>query len=197
MAETTEVTAASARAEKCTREFYATGGEKSARAGLESVGVVLRLAGVDDWSLDIPYDSLTPEVARAAALFGVVTTVTNTIGKRGMTTDEMIEALEARAETLMNGVWTAERASGPRTSDVLLAFVRYRESKGVATDDAWKASMAKRLVDDPDFAADVKSRPAIAVLVETIKLERQQERIAKAKAKATEAPAVDDADLLS
>ena len=195
MAETTEGT--TTRAEKSIREFYNAAGEKSARAGLETTGVVLRLAGVDDFSLDIPYDSLTPEVARAAALFGVVTTVTNTIGKKGMTTDEMIEALEARAETLMNGIWTAERASGPRTSDVLTALIRYRESKGAAVTDEWKADMAKRLAEDTDFAADVRSRPAVAVLVETIKLERQQDRIAKAKAKAGEATPTDDADLLA
>ena len=195
MAETTEATAA--RAEKCTREFYSADGEKSARAGLATTGVILRLAGVDDFALDIPFDALSPEVQRAAALFGVVTTVTNTIGKKGMTTDEMIEPLEARAETLTSGIWTAERASGPRTSDVLLALVRYRESKGAQVDDAWKADMAKRLADDADFAADVKSRPAVAVLIETIKLERQQERIAKAKAKVTDAPATDDSDLLA
>lgn len=194
MAETTEAT--TARSEKCSREFYNAAGEKSARAGLETTGVILRLVGADDFSLDIPYDSLTPEVARAAALFGVVTTVTNTIGRKGMTTDEMIEALEARAETLMNGVWTAERASGPRTSDVLTALIRYRESKGAAVTDEWKADMAKRLAEDADFAADVRSRPAVAVLVETIKLERQQDRIAKAKAKAGAVTATDDSDLL-
>ena len=195
MAETTEATAA--RAEKCTREFYTAGGEKSARAGLESVGVILKLAGVDDWQLDVAYDALTPEVARAAALFGIVTTVTNTIGKKGLTTDEMIEALEARAETLQSGIWTAERASGPRTSDVLTALIRYRESKGAAVTDEWKAKMAKQLAEDADFAADVRSRPAVAVLIETIKLERQQDRINKAKAKAGEVTPTDDSDLLA
>lgn len=195
MAETTEATAA--RSEKCTREFYSASGEKSARAGLESTGVILRLAGVDDFALDIPYADLSPEVARAAALFGVVTTVTNTIGKKGMTTDEMIEALEARTETLLSGIWTAERASGPRTSDVLTALIRYRESKGATADDAWKANMAKKLAEDADFAADVRSRPAVAVLIETIKLERQQERIKKAKEKAHDTTPTDDSDLLA
>lgn len=186
------------RAEKTVRSFLNADGESSPRARLDSVKGRVQFTGTSE-VLDFNYDDLSPEVARAAALFGIMTSVTNTVGKAGMTTDEMVEAAQARLDTILEGSWSAERQSGPRTNDLLEAATRYYAALNRPFSDEDKTELGRRLADE-DSGDGLKKKllavDAFKAHYEAIKAERAAQRAAKAKA-AAEATQEEAADLLN
>jgi len=99
---TLDAPSASKRQEKTKRTFRDETGEVSARARTDSISGHIEFVSTGE-TLDFAWDDLSPEVQRAAGLFGIMTSVTNTVGRKDMTDEEMIEAAEARLETIKRG----------------------------------------------------------------------------------------------
>lgn len=185
----------SKRAEKTKRVFVNAAGEKSPRAKLDSVAGEVTLVSSGE-QLHFALSDLKPEVINAAALFGIMTSITNAIGKAGMSDDEMWEAITARWETIEGGQWSGERTTGPKDSDILEAARRYQEESGRVFDEAAQAKMRAMLADEAggaDYRKRLLSAPRFKAHFEAIKAERAAQRAAKARANIGTAP---DADLM-
>lgn len=183
MADTTVVR--KPKGEKVERQFYDQAGEVTSRVGPESVGVKL-LFLENGQTLDMSFESLKPEIARAAALFGVMTSVTNTFG--GMVDPgEMFEAAESRWETLVAGSWSSERQSGPRIGDLVEAVMRLRKEKGASATDSDREDVKARIISGELNAKGLLATPAVAAHFHAIKRERADARAQEAAAKAGEA----------
>jgi hypothetical protein len=181
------------RAEKTKRFFLDASGETSPRARLDSVaGRVTFVASGE--ILDFNWDDLTPEVQRAAGLFGIMTSVTNTVGRAGMTDEDMFTAASDRLGTILDGEWSAERQSGPRTSDLIEAAGRAFAERGMTFSDEKAAEIREKLADEKtgaEYRAQMLSKTAIKAHFEAIKAERAAQRAAKAKTAVTD----DDLDI--
>lgn len=181
--------------DKCIRVYLnAEGEEIGSRAKNEAASVKLSVSEAS-WETVLHYADMPEQVRAAAALYGAVNSITNTIGKAGMSAQDMVDALEGRIEAIFeNGVWAEGAQGGPRTNDVLEAACRwYAERKGEVPDE-WKANMKTKLAEDKAYNEALRARPEIAVIIETIRLERQSERLKKAQAAQapTEGPSVED-----
>lgn len=177
------------------RTFVDGSGEVSGRAGLETQTINVEFVD-NGHNLVINMNELSPGVLNAAAAFGLVTSITNAFG--GMKdVDEMIEAAEARLETLSEGQWAAERQTGERTSDLVEAICRVQAEAGVTVSDEARAEFAKRIKDesDPLDRKTLLANARVAAAFEAIKLERAQARAAK-KAQEAEGSSADLSDLL-
>jgi hypothetical protein len=171
--------------DKCIRTYLdAEGNELGSRAKNEAAAVRLEVAEAS-WDRTLSFADMPEAVRAAAALYGAVNSITNTIGKAGMSSQDMVDALEGRIEAIFdNGIWAEGAQGGPRTNDVLEAVCRwYAGKKGDVTDE-WKATMKGKLAEDKAFNENLRGRPEIAVLIETIRMERQAERLKKATEKA-------------
>jgi hypothetical protein len=187
------VTSTRTRAEKTKRSFFNAAGETSPRARLDSIGgkIIFLPSGEE---LDFNWDDLTPEVQRAAGLFGIMTSTTNTVGRAGMTDDEMFQAASDRLGTILDGEWSAERQSGPRTSDLIEAAERAYTERGMTLSEEKIAEFKAKLSDEktgPEFRAEMLSKTLIKAHFEAIKAERAAARAAKAKTAVTD----DDLDI--
>lgn len=186
------------RQEKTKRLFITADGEATPRTGLESVAGKIIFVETGE-ELEFKWDDLTPEIQRAAGLFGIMTSVTNTVGRAGMSAAEMVEAAETRLEYIQGGQWSADRQSGPRTSDFIEAAARWYAEKGKPFDEDMRARMQAKLADEEagaEYKADLLSRPSFKALFEAIKAERAAARAEKAKAAAASAEVEsDDLDL--
>lgn len=183
----------SKRAEKTKRYFLDSKGEASPRASLQSVAGKIVFVGRESEPLTFAISDLTEDVKNAAALFGIMTSVTNTVGRADMTLDDMIEAAEARLKSIVeDGRWSAERESGPRTNDLIEAARRWYDAKGVAFTPEKVAAMQTRLENDPDYRVALQRN--VAVHFAAIKAERAAERARKAQENA--APQGDLEDLI-
>lgn len=180
---TTGAASTRTRAEKTKRLFLTASGEATPRAGLESVAGKIIFVGAEDSPLTFKYDDLSPEVARAAALFGIMTSVTNTVGRADMSLADMYEAAEARLAAIVDeGRWSAERESGPRTNDLIEAARRWYAERNKPFTDEMAAAMQAKLADEksgPDYRTQLQRN--VAVHFAAIKAERAAERAAKAK----------------
>lgn len=182
------------RAEKTLRQFRNAAGEFSPRARLDSEEVhITFLTGEPGKSepvgdpLICKFAELSPEVARAAALYGIMTSVTNTIGAKGLTVDDMIEIASSRLETILGGSWSAERQVGARTSDFVEALQRVFTAAGKPLSEeslnAVKAKLASE-TDGPAYREKLNSDPKVVAAVAAIRSERAAARAADAQAKA-------------
>lgn len=180
------------RAEKTKRTFIDSDGNETPRANLKSVGGRIEFVKTGH-TIDFAYEDLTTEVARAAALFGIMTSVTNTVGRADMSEQDMIEAAEARLDTIVkDGMWSAERQSGPANSDLIEAYARRNAKMGIAFTDQNRADVAAKLADEETGAAarqKLLSYDSVRIEFEAIKAERAAARLAKLKEKAAGKPA--------
>ena len=127
-------------------------------------------------------------VGRAAAAFGISTS----IGNAGNTSDETYEAMVDRFETLEAGEWTTERASsGPTTTLVLEALVEYRRRNGKETSDAEKASFRETLKNKEKRESYMRNEGFAAVYAE-LKVQRAVAAAAKAKEAAAGSETLDE-----
>lgn len=170
------------RAEKTKRLFLNEAGEAFPRANLESVAGKVIFVGTGE-ELTFRFEDLSPEIARAAALFGIMTSVTNTVGRADMSEDEMIEAAAARLSSILeDGRWSAERQSGPRTSDLLEAASRWYAERGKQFTEEMRQQMQAKLADEEtgtSYRANLMAN--VAAHFHAIKAERAQARAEKAK----------------
>lgn len=190
MSETTTVSDETAgaekkRVEKISRMYLdEKGGEIGARCTNDAHAVRITLVK-SGYSLILNAKDLHPDVARAAALYGAANSITNTAGKKGLTDAEMQEAITDRYERIFDDATWAEGATGPRTSDLFEAVMQlYTSRDGQATEE-WQAGMKRKLAEDEAFATSMKGRKDVLVIVEGLKLARQQARLQKAQASLT------------
>lgn len=199
MASDSEVVEKKKRPEKCIREYINAEGEViGSRAKNEARAVKLTVPEAN-WSETLSYDDMPEQVRAAAALYGAVNSITNTIGQKGISAQEIVDNLEARIENIFtSGVWAEGASTGPRTTDVLEAICRLYASRGGDVTEEWKEAKRKKLSDDKAYADAMKAQPEVAVLIETIKMDRQAERLKAAQAAVQgKAPTTDLDDLLS
>lgn len=182
MNDTAQAASTRTRAEKTKRIFISADGTKTPRVGLESVGAELHFVGSDE-VFTFNYDDLSPEIKRAAALFGIMTSVTNTVGRSDMGLDEMVEAVADRLASIVEeGKWSEGRTSGPRTSDLIEAAKRWYAEKRKTWTAEVEAAMQARLADEESGEEYRKTlQKHVAVHFAAIKAERAAERAAKAK----------------
>jgi hypothetical protein len=179
---TTEGNGKRKRQEKCIRTYLNEAGEDiGTRAKNEARAVRLQVpeAGYDE---TLRYEDMPEPVRAAAALYGAVNSITNTIGKAGISAQEIVDNLESRIEAIFtNGVWAEGAQTGPRTTDVLDAMCRLFTDRGGDVTEEWKAAKRQKLAEDKAYADAMRAQPEIAVLIETIRMERQADRLKKAK----------------
>lgn len=138
----------------------------------------------------------SPEVIHAAALFGIVTSVTNAIGGKGLSVEERGELLENRLATFLEGEWASERESGPRSSQLLEAIVQVRADNGKDSSQEWRDAMSIKLKDDQETRNGYMNNPLVRAALEKIKADAAAKRAAAAAAKAGESKG-DLADILA
>lgn len=185
------------RAEKTKRTFLQPDGSETPRASTSSIGGKVHFVGSGE-ELVFWLKDLKPEVVNAAALFGIMTSVTNTVGKADMGEDEMIEAARARLLTIQDGGWSAERQSGPHNSDLLEAVARRERDLGRDFGDDRRAAMTAKLNDEEGgaaYKAKLLAVDSVRAHFEAIKAERAQERARKAKERAAGRPQTEPEDL--
>jgi hypothetical protein len=118
------------------------------------------------------------------ALFGFKTTVGNAVTSvKNGSADEMLQAIENRKETLVEGEWREGGERGPSPKLVLEAMLQwYRgktgkdpsEAKQKAFKDTIRKEGTKKILTDADILAEF----------EAVKLREQQKRVDEAKAQA-------------
>jgi hypothetical protein len=192
-----EVASEAKRAAKTQRLFYNKAGEESNRVGLDTVAwKLIYVPTGDHWEGKL--DDLTDEVRNAAALFGLITNITNAIGSKALTDAECIESIEARLEAFKEGRWTAERETGPRTSDLVAAMRALAAEQGRDFTEEQATALGAKFADETNGPAERKKymgNPQFKAHFDAIKLQRAQERLAKSKAAAAEASKTDADDL--
>lgn len=189
MASDSEAATTTKRAEKTVRTFMNAAGEESPRARLDSVK--FRVTFVDGGEhVELAWDELTPEVQRAAGLYGIMTSVTNTVGQKGLSAADMLDNATARLETIRGGAWSAEAKQGARTSDFVEAMQRVFTAAGQPLSEEKIAGVKKTLLDEekgPVFREKWSSDPRISAAMAAIRSERAAATLAKAQARVTEA----------
>lgn len=184
------------RQEKTKRVFINDEGESTPRAHLNSVSGQVTFVGSGE-VLAFSWDDFTPEVQRAAGLFGIMTSVTNTVGRAGMSEADMVQAATDRLGTLLDGEWSSDTRSGPRTSDLIEAVRRAYAERNMELSEEKEAKIKAKLSDEKtgsDYRNDLLGRTLIRAHFEAIKAERAQARAAKAQEEARSGNA-DDLDI--
>lgn len=185
MAEPTENTRT--RAEVTKRSFLAEDGTYTGRATTKTKGFKIELVGSDQ-AFEYGLEDFDSGVLAAAAAFGLVTSITNTVGGKALSIEERVELIQDRIETLLEGEWSAERQSGPRSSQLLEALIRVREDAGKESTQEWRDRMSVTLRDNPDKAKEYLANPLVAAALADIKAKAALERAKKLAAKSKEAP---------
>lgn len=167
------------------RSFKDADGNYTPRVHAGSVGFRIELLE-SGYVIEKDLKDYPEDMIKAAALWGLVTNITNTIGNL-KDSDEMAEAMESRSETIEGGEWTSGRESGPRTSDILEAYVAFRTKHGKDTSqerkDAFTNDIKNKVVTVKDL---LKAEPGLAAEYAAIKARRSVERSDKMAAKAKE-----------
>ena len=172
--------------EKADRIFLDSNGKEFPRTfeGVQAVEFRFK----NGHKLHMPLDSLPEGILRAAAAFGINTSVGNTFGAIE-DLEDALEAAESRWEQLCRGVWSAERSTGPRTGDLLEALCRALAGIGKRVTEADREGLEKQL-EDAAFAKSVGSDPQVAVHLAAIRKERAEERARKALEADTGKPSI-------
>lgn len=179
------------RGTKCIKSFVLNDGSDVSRSSGEVKSVKFHFPGLDETML-MDLDALSPEMIRAAAAFGLSTSVSNTFGAADMDESDAFEAASSRWETLLNGQWSGDRETGPRTSLIIKAARRVQEDAGKTVDPAWEESFKAKLLAGDITLKSLQSRPIFAAAYETIRAEAAE---ARRKAAAEKAKASGDTDL--
>lgn len=179
------------RAEVSKRSFLNKDGGYTARATADTIGFKIELVESGD-SFTHKLSEFTPGVLAAAAAFGLVTSVTNTIGGKSLSGDERAALLQDRLDTLLEGDWSAERQSGPRSSQLLEAIVQVRANAGKDSTQEWRDKVSTSLKTDPELAKKYLANPLVAAEYANIKAKAAVERAQKLQAQAKTAVAASD-----
>jgi|CXWL01.1.fsa_nt_gi hypothetical protein len=165
------------------RSFVLSDGTEVSRAtaDVQSVRVIFV---ENDHVLDMNLDDLEPGVLRAAAAFGVLTSVTNTVGSSKLSLDEKIDAAQGRWEALQGGSWSAERESGPGNTDLVEAAARVQAARGKPWGDTERGAFGLRLKNEEVKGKDLLANPTFKAQYDAIKAERAMERAKVSAAKA-------------
>lgn len=188
----------SPRAAKCNRKFVSRSGEVTSRATLDVQKVVFEFTDAGGEPLIMNLDDLAgfsglPDgVVRAAAAFGVNTSVGNTFGAIKDNPVEARLAAEDRWGTLTDGEWASEREGGMRIGDLIEAVKRAKTKAGHAFDES---SFRMALESGRKDRNEVAKIPAVAAELEAIRLEKIQAKLKEAQAKAASAAGQGLADL--
>ena len=178
------------------RFFISRNGEESARATPDTKTIVIKSAQREDlearFELADAFGGTLPPpcVGLAAAAFGILTSAGNAGGSAEKDGDEhdpedVIEAVSDRFKVFSSGVWAAERGEGgPRTTILLEALKRYRESHGADVSDAKMEEFRTKLA-DPDYKKKYLSDQGFRAVLEKLKLERQTRRAEEAASRQT------------
>lgn len=183
-------TEATTRERTTKRIFVNAEGEESARALPDTVGGRVIFVETDyvvelDFTSISGYNSIPNGVLRQGFAFGVMTSVTNTVGSSKLSIDEKIEACEARWEAISKGTWQSEReGSGPRSNDYLEAAKRVQASSGKPWDETRTPLFLSKVSEDEGYTKTLLKNDAFRAHMDAIKLERAQARAAKSAIKA-------------
>ena len=175
---------------KTTRTFVKADGEESSRAGPDIVAIKVAIEGGGD-PIIIDLNALAkeqPGMIRAAAGFGLLTTVCNAFGGENDPYEAREKAL-ARLETIADdGKWAAERQTGPRVTLLVEAVAMVQsERTGEAVTEEWKKAFAGKLKAEEIDQKQLQANPKIRAALEQIKAERAAEAAKKAAAAAQDA----------
>lgn len=170
------------RAEVTKRSFKNKDGSYSGRATTDTVGFRIELVESGE-TFEHSLGDFAEGVLAAAAAFGLVTSVTNTVGGKALSAQERAELLSDRLETLLEGDWSAERQSGPRSSQLLEAIIRVRTEGGAATSPEQREALALKLK-DPEAAKAYLANSKVAAAYADIKAKAALERAKKLASKA-------------
>lgn len=175
------------KGEDVQRWYFDAEGNRTPRVQLTSVGGGLHFVEAKrdlEWNLSDFDDG----VRNAAALFGLMTSITNAFG--GKETVEMLGAAEARLERFQMGVWASERGeSGPRIGILLEALMRLRAEKGASTDAEARARWKDKLIaGGSDYIKGLREDPTVAAHYHAILREREDAAAKEAAEKARAAP---------
>lgn len=171
------------RAEVSKRSFLNKDGSYSGRATTDTVGFRIEL--VDGGQVyEHALEDFQPGVLAAAAAFGLVTSVTNTIGGKTLSAEERAELLQDRLDTLLEGDWSAERQSGPRSSQLLEALIQVRKDAGKESPQDWQDKISLALRASPEKAKEYLANPLVAAAYAKIKADAAIARAKKMQEKA-------------
>lgn len=133
--------------------------------------------------------SLKQEQLLQSAAFGMQQVGQNAYGAAG-SEDERIEMCSDRWDTIQGGSWASERQMGPRTSDVLDAYLQALEEKtGKPATSEFVADLQQKLADNPSALKELSENKVVKAKVDAIRAKRAAQR---AEASATEAEEADD-----
>lgn len=181
MADTMNADARQKKAAKCDRIFLDQEGEPHSRAFTEVVAVKLLFHATPtsaERSLVMNLDDVPPGVMRAAAAFGINTSVGNTFGAE-RDPNEAYQLACDRWATLREGDWSADRQTGPRTSDLVEALCRYSATQGHTVDEAFRARLKQKCGDEAQRKA-WESNAQVQVHLMALRKERAEENARKA-----------------
>jgi len=177
------------RAEVSKRSYFNSEGDYSARASTATAGFrieVINPAG-ENYVREHDLSEFTPEVLKAAAAYGIVTSATNTFGGKDLSFDERVALLDDRLDTFLKDEdWSAERQSGPRSSQLIEALVAVRAKANRETPQEWIDAKIAELKATPEKAKEYMANPHVAAELSRIKAEAAIARAAKLEAKAGE-----------
>jgi hypothetical protein len=179
------------RAEVTKRSFLQDSGDYTGRASTGTKGIRIELVESGD-VFEHLLAEFSPGVIAAAAAFGLVTSITNTVGGKSLSAEERKELMQDRIDTLLEGEWSAERQSGPRSSQLLEAWVRVRTEAGKESTQEWKDKVSIELRDNPEKQKALLANPQVAAAYAAIKAEASIARAKRLAEKAGESTADDD-----
>lgn len=193
-------TPAGKRAVRCKRTFRSADGEITSRSSLDVEAVIFEFPNGYKFTMELsdlfPEGLPPPSVGRAAAAAGVNTSVGNVFG--GITdAEEAIEAAESRWQTLTDGAWSAERKTGPRTSDLIEAWAAFRVKNGAPDSPEWRAMAKDKILKREKTSKDLLVMPGLKAEYDAIRAKRAADRAEKSRAAAASGAPQDFGDLLS
>lgn len=188
------------------RKLYVTDaeGEPDVRASSDKLVHIARLEFEENGHvIDLDMDELQdqyPNWYRAAACFGALTAAANAAtsakddaGNRADLTT-MIDAAEDRANSFRSGEWSAETRTGPRTADLVAAYVASRKARNVTVSQDRQDALKAALLDGSMTAKGLCKDPGVELAYEQIKAQRAVDR-ANATAERLKAKGAVEVDL--
>lgn len=132
--------------------------------------------------ITIELDALSDEVQRQCMAFGLVEKITNAAGGKKELA-EKYEAIESAIENLLTVGWTAATEGGPRVGLLVEAYVAAATAAGkeVSVEETMKKLSALDEGQKEEWITKAKGNAKVMAAFERLRLERQQERLAKAE----------------
>ena len=143
---------------------------------------IIKDSSVIDWLAE------NAPIAIRGALFGFKTTVGNAVTSvKSGNPDEMLSAIEARKETLIDGEWREGGERGPSPKLVLEAMLQWYRSKAGKEPSEAKIKVFRDTI-RKEGTKQILTDGDILVEFEAVKLREQQKKVDEAKAQAQGAP---------